>query len=473
MDEKIVALDLDERRSSLAPAGRHGPREWRKIMRRIVGYYLGALRRLEDERCRVESPRWRQGGEPVLLWQRDAEDAAAAPLHLRRGLQQALFCLRTEIADDLWLPRPSDLPSEAQREIVLAEVRAAGARLILGDQLVTDEGLSVELAPVRQMARTATALRDTLFPRRRADHPEDPSPIGLMDGAYECARLAHKLYLDLRLTQEQIAEVLDHDEWATFGQGRRFTNATVNQLLTRYVGDLRDDTPRRTSARDWLSTKARDAVYRRGSKAAPAEATADETRTAPDPVELEEDGSLIGVGEGNGRPLHERPQLLTLLEMARTGYVRAVHLSSGSEFGGVSDREVALAHLWHRLGVPVLVEGTPLSPDNDRDAVTALLRPLAESAVRLSLALVDHDYGPLADSRRDEAFMKRRILELRRQGLSYDAVATRLEREAVPTRKRSGRWHAAAVRELEREALNEETAEDKPDLPRLLNPRQS
>lgn len=153
-------------------------------------------------------------------------------------------------------------------------------------------------------------------------------------------------------------------------------------------------------------------------------------------------------GEGGGTDLGRRSGLALLFLWAQVGRLATVYLPTGEEFGGPAEREVVYAHLWHRFGLPVVVAGTAVNPDNTSDAVTALLRPLAEAAVALSMLLVAHDYGPVSGQRRDERYAKARIRELRARPMTFDAIARTLQDEAVPTRKRVGEWSAPSVREL-------------------------
>jgi hypothetical protein len=95
----------------------------------------------------------------------------------------------------------------------------------------------------------------------------------------------------------------------------------------------------------------------------------------------------------------------------------------------------------------LVVAGNPVDPDAELPAGHRVLRELGRSSARLFAILRAHDActivdegpikvaGELARSKRD-------------LGWSNDEIADLLNRECFVTRRGTGAWHAAAVREL-------------------------
>jgi len=124
----------------------------------------------------------------------------------------------------------------------------------------------------------------------------------------------------------------------------------------------------------------------------------------------------------------------------------AVYVSEGSVLGGLLAREALYGHIW-RYGGSVVVAGDPVDPDAPIAASHRVVRELARSSARLFAILRAHD----ADTIVDEGPIRvatTMALSKRVLGWSYGEIADLLNRECFITRRGTGAWHSASVREL-------------------------
>jgi hypothetical protein len=98
-------------------------------------------------------------------------------------------------------------------------------------------------------------------------------------------------------------------------------------------------------------------------------------------------------------------------------------------------------------GGSVVVAGDPVDPGASIDTDHRILRELARSSARLFAILRAHDAETIVGEGTLGAAQQ--LARLKRDlGWSYDEIANLLNRECFITRKGSGAWHAASVREL-------------------------
>lgn len=373
----------------------------------------------------------------ILLSRRDGESANG--LSDRHGLHQALFCLRANLANVLWLSGWEVLGEVATQELVCAHVWAVGGEIVVDDQVVD----YFEVVPAAQqalsdMARTSVRLLTTAAPRsEKRDESSQQIDIGEWDSNWERARLAHKLRMDFGLTLAETAHVLNAASYPAHSQ-HGHSGASVQRLLAENHEGLH------VLARASASTPARSAAL-----GGVALVTFGEDAAAQLPAARRYNATL-------SRPF---PHVLELprwgdldrdLRVLVLGFIApvfgAVYVDDESVLGGVLQREALYGHIW-RYGGSVVVAGHPLDPDAPIGASHRVARDLARSSARLFAILRAHDSDTIVDEGPVRAAttmaLSKRVL-----GWSYDEIADLLNRECFITRRGTGAWHSASVREL-------------------------
>ena len=417
----------------------------------MVAYGLAEGEWRENEQRR-EARAWagNRRGEP--LWRRDGRSAPGLPAETRHRLQQALFLVRANIASTMWLPSWEVLGTLADRELVCAEVWASRGRVVVAGEVVDADGpVPGEQRLLRDLASTGARLWRSVDPRDERGDPamgSDPD-IGAWDSDWERARFAFKLREDFGLTLEQTADVLNADDYETT-TGKPFSGGLVKHLLDSHAGELRARSSTAVGASaQTASLHGREFLVTFGPDAQELTAAAAAYNDGLDrPHELVH--ALVEAADVAGDDPAERHQLRQLLTGARAGFFTTVWVSSTASFGSPLARELALAELW-RNGVVVMAGGEVLDSDSRADSVTAALRPVARSSARLYAMLRAHDQDAIVGDATTLEAARVVARALGDRGRSLAEIATHLNREAFPTRKRVGSWGAPAVRELLRE----------------------
>src|SRR5665647_623043 len=105
------------------------------MKRHIVTYGLGGATTPTAQRERTVAQKWATANDgQILLSRRDGESLGS--LDSRNGLHQALFCLRANLANVLWLPRWGVLGDVATQELVCAHVWAGGGEMVVGEEAI-------------------------------------------------------------------------------------------------------------------------------------------------------------------------------------------------------------------------------------------------------------------------------------------------------------------------------------------------
>jgi len=411
------------------------------MKRHIVTYGLGGATTPTAQRERTVAQKWATANDgQILLSRRDGESLGS--LDSRNGLHQALFCLRANLANVLWLPRWGVLGDVATQELVCAHVWAGGGEMVVGEEAIDHFGaVPEEQQGLRDMAQTSVRLLTQADPRQES-HDEslgqDPD-IGEWDNDWERARLAHKLRFDFRLTLAETAQVLNRANYQPKAE-RKHSGSSVQRLLTEYREDLSVRasatvrTPSRTAALDGLAlvTFGPDEVAQ-----LPAATRYNAALSRPFPhVE-----QLSGWGELD----RDLPSLVLGVKALVFG---AIYVSNESVLGDVLQREALYGQVW-RYGGSIVVAGNPVDPDASVDIRHRVLRELARASARLFAILRAHDADTIVGGERSVA-AARELARLKRDvfGWSYEEIADLLNRECFITRKGTGAWHAASVREL-------------------------
>jgi hypothetical protein len=385
---------------------------------------------------RAEAWATRNEGQ-ILLSRRDGESANG--LSDRHGLHQALFCLRANLASVLWLPGWEVLGDVATQELVCAHVWAVGGEIVVNDQVVDYFGVVPERRQaLRDMARTSVRLLTAAAPRAEIrDKSSRHLDIGEWDDDWERARLAHKLRMDFGLTLAETAHVLNAANYSAQSQ-RGHSGASVQRLLAEHHEELHVLARSSASSPDHSAALDGVALVTFGEDAAaqlPAARryNASLSRPFPHVLELPQWGDL------------DRDLRVLVLGFI-TPVFGAVYVGDEPVLGGVLQREALYGHIW-RYGGSVVVSGDPLDPDAPIATSHRVARELARSSARLFAILRAHDADTIVDEGPIRAATTM-ALSKRTLGWSYDEIADLLNRECFITRRGTGAWHSASVREL-------------------------
>lgn len=382
----------------------------------------------------------------LLVWRREGRSALTRPIEFRTRLHQALFCIRADFADDLWIhewPREWGPWDEA---LIGAVVGSHGGRLLV-------EGSVRRLDPSDPNVRHAgewMKLLNELDPRKvTREGPEDLADIGAYLGTEEATRLAFKLRDDFGLTESKIAVWLEKYDYES-PSGTPYTAGGVHHLLNGSVVSALD--VERASIHD-AREKSRSplpkvVVATFGPEAEGLVARAEEWNLRQaDPAGLVvavTDGGLISDPATAMSSREDLKRLLSILPV-----VAAVHLSSEEALATDPADRMFLVALLEYHGIQVVVDGDLLPSTRQRDAEAAEYRQ-AKSALLLHQQLRAHDKGTVQDPdlSLEAAFaraMKKRDQDFNR---TLDRIARELNEEGIPTRRGTGQWWAASVKAL-------------------------
>jgi hypothetical protein len=286
--------------------------------------------------------------------------------------------------------------------------------------------------------------------------------IGAYEGGFETARFAHKLREEFCLTFDDVAVVMNTDGYVT-KTGKRYIAATVKHLVDDYWRDLRIHRTDEAAAPGTAGLDGTVLVTFGADREAllPAARRYNETLSKPYPNVLPFDvGSDARGGREPGADDAPDPALADLLRLVGARLIGTVCVSSEEAFGHAAMREVAYAQLW-RNRAAIVVDGEPVDPRAAVDPHTAVLRRAATSGALLQAKLRAHDSYTLThdevslETARSIALRMRNPLVPGERRHTLNEIAEHLNREAFPTRKRSGEWSASAVRELLPPALRD------------------
>lgn len=363
------------------------------------------------------------------------------PAHERPALTQALFLLRADLADVLWLvPGPEVLGSTDQRSrqtaaLILAEAWAAGAQVVWGK-----DASGLEPDPVaQQVAEQCLLLADRFDPRQDQHDETGPADMGNYLDEKETERLAYKLRTDLYLSNEEISDLLNTSGFYS-PRRRPLTPQAVSRLAARDSAE--PSTPARYESELHLVVTAGPADV-----ALVEQARGDAARGGVPLTDVLPLRSLTPREDHTSR-------LVTLLAMARLGWVEAVYATDWSDLGSTPAEQEALAAHLEALETPLLVAGTRVD-DLSADPGRLHIRGLARQSVRLRNLLRQHDRTLVPDTNLSLQVARRLAQVLLAEGLSLAEVARRLNDGGYPTRRHGpGRhgsglaWSKSAVKEL-------------------------
>lgn len=363
-------------------------------------------------------------GAEALLWLSDDGTRPQLRCDQMMGLQQALFLLRANFLDVLYVHRCSDMHPD-DRALVAAEVLACGKRLIVAGELVTspaqldDRPEMVELATAGAKLRAQAAGRSV----ENGGPPEDDEwlDIGVIDSAADAARLAHKLRTELRTPPELIARLLDE---ASYECGRKqWSGAAVKRLLA--------DAPHHVTvvSRDEAWGASRPVLA--GMKVDVAYVPAGWDQSVPDVFQVLKQDTA-------GAKLPTTTYLVTLLRM---GVIARLVIPDSAVLNDEVNAALLLGEA-RAAGAGVSVADTLLGVANVSDSVAGS----AVVAARLHRALRFHDTSTVTTDL--EALAATELMSWEESvGKETDRRrAQYLARLAIPTRKGTGTWSASAAR---------------------------
>jgi len=168
----------------------------------------------------------------VVLWRADDATTPDARVDRLLGLQQAMFLVRADLVDALYVHRQSDLPSE-DLALIAAEVDAAGGTLIVADRVITSPRDLSDEEPVVELAQVGASMRAAIAPRLSGTSgvfDEEDLDIGASDTRADAARLAHKLREEFLLPGPVIGDLIADAEY--YVGGTRWNRQMVSRLVT-------------------------------------------------------------------------------------------------------------------------------------------------------------------------------------------------------------------------------------------------
>lgn len=377
----------------------------------------------------------------VLVWRREGRSTLGKGIESRTRLHQALFCVRANFADDLWMsgwPDSWDAWDEAFLQAVLG--LRQGRLIINGDRRRPEPGDAIAAT-----ARSWIELLEEIDPRQEtpAAHGEAPD-IGAYHGVDEAARLARKLRDDFELGEAEIAEWLRAYDY-TSEQGTPYSSGGVHDLLRRYrpadIDVARTRMPSTDPAHSGPSKILNVTFGPMAQAILPAASAWHQDRSGPADHII----AMPSVGERTWEDGSATRMLITAAPLVDT-----VHLAAETDLAEDITRRMFLLALLKNRGVQVLINGTPLQglDHPDVNARTAYLR--AQAAVRLHTMLRAHDRGVVIDPTLGEEAARRLAQDIRKEASerSWRRAADRLNEEGIPTVSRKGQWWPSSVREL-------------------------
>lgn len=378
----------------------------------------------------------------VLVWCREGRTALTKRIEERTRLHHALFCVRADFADDLWLtdwPHGWDGWDEALIHTVLA--RRGGRLVVNGDHLVPDPS-----DPAFARAQAWMGLLERLDPRTEEPTEWERPDLGAYTGVEEAARLVRKLRDDLGLNEAEIATWLRDYEY-TSSRGDSFSAGGVHDLLTRYrPADIDVEQTQMT---------AEPGTPRPGSKflAATFGPAAEDliegaiawNAARPDPAKLV---FPIAPDHATDRPAMQQRGLVMLLTAAPL--LTSVHLAAEADLAADREDRMFILALLGERGVLVLVDGVPVQGLENRDRASREAYLEGRSTVRLHAILRAHDRGTVTDPSLSQTAAYTLVRDLRDQAIrrSWQQAAHLLNEEGIPTSSGQGQWWPSSAREM-------------------------
>lgn len=408
--------------------------------------YLIAYGSFEDsDRLKAAAEQWAADhGFEVLLHRNEGPRAAKCPVSERPALAQALFMLRAGFARALWIPSwdvfGGGVEAIIPADVTLAEVRAAGAVLHVGD----DRGRVTTEPALAQTVQACAWIADEVDPRAPGEEDPDDDTFGLYADEEAAARMAFKLTSEFGLTQKEAARLLGAVRYRAGSRGS-WNAARVSRLLSQHAAPKPMNAAIVRTARGSAGVKG-PAMFTVGADdVALLSRAEDYARTVSTSFSVVEALSRSGGGPWREDGELSEPALQVLVLAARLELLGTVYAGAKESFGRATPRREALyAHLW-RHGTAVVVGGEPVDPCSPTDDEEVVLREAARQCVALRSVLRAHDRDIVMDQRQsqDEA---RTLARLRRdQGWSYQEIAAELNRNGYLTRERGGKWGTSAV----------------------------
>lgn len=394
-----------------------------------------------DPQAQEEVDRRRQEvGFDLLGWRSDRPDCLTPDR--MSGIQQALFCVRADIADGIYVHRRSDLEPEFLA-VVAAHLKVDDALLICEDDVIAGPEDCAD-GDIAELAATAAVAHALIDPRLEftADGQiaDEDLDIGL-DGDIGVARLCDKLSLEFSWVQSKIAFVLDSAEylhprdsaWVTGPDDSPYPSWTPGTVDRRL--DLAQECATRITFDAAWGAQARCVVPGLSRIVyAPAVET-----TEPRPNVVVETGTLR-----DGLPLGWI-QALTLLRFVE---IEEIEVPDTRVFASPVLRELMFAEAWS-AGAKVICDGARVDPRSPDPAIQPL-REVAGVTVRLHRALRVHDSATII--RDYDTLVKTELMRAKeeRPDATKRFLAWELAKAAIPPPSKWGGWSHSQV--LMREA---------------------
>lgn len=409
----------------------------------IVAYGVG-----NDERARREVARatdWAgQDRSAAPIWRWEGRSRSGAPLHERPRLLEALFLLRADLADTLWLPNWSVLGNDPWRAALLtALIEQAGAELVVDGEPIDTQRWSSQLRIARGWVAVVAALDPRITQRDWLREPD----IGVFQGRSEAGRLAWKLHTDLRLSDCEVARIIEAAGYDRDGGGV-YSASGLNRLRNEF-----DDKWSRelAEATEPCSLElGRPCVATFGADSTDLVDGATTFFACLDGVPADRVvGFAVPEPDASSKDRAARPALAVRLEILAAA-LRAVKMVFVSDPGALwsdeAERSLVAAYLTQyqaQLVVgDVVTTPEPAALVGQDDAARSLLATYA--------ALRAHDGGSVIDRRSSLAHARAFARQIHEQGEAslLREIAHQLNEEAIPTRRGTGKWSPSAVRKL-------------------------
>ena len=384
-------------------------------------------------------------GFAIVLWRLDDITTPDVAVDRLLGLQQALFLLRADVVDALYVHRRSDLLEEDLATLA-AEVKASGRRLIVEGQRVTGPHQVSRAPELIELAEVGYRLREAVAPRlnsRDGLHADEDLDIGSLDTKGDAARLAHKLRAEFTLPLHEVATVLDAASYCYRGVPLCWSKQTADRLIRGAREVISEETldeawgAGRTS-RLFADLRLRLIYARQGWEGA----------TDGAHVKLEGPDLTGQVAGAPGLDAADRPVLVDVVRLLRSGIVQVLVIPDSRIFGSATIRELVLAEAW-ACGARTEVDGSPLTNADTCEPGVEHVRRAAGIAARLHRALRVQDRASICipwDDRVQIAIMQA-VDQHPERNLSDRDLADLLNRKVIPTLSGRGSWSHSQARQ--------------------------